>query len=83
MLCHAEGPDLLIPEDGLHLLVGLEVLLVLWVLELLLLDHGPHPLDDLGSAQHGALLLVQHGRQLLGDLERFGETASLGHDGGI
>ena len=79
VLSHAEGSHLVRPEDGLHLLVGDEELLVLGVLQLVLLDHGPHPLDNLGPAQLDALLLAQHGGQLLGEGERFGESASLGH----
>merc|ERR1712210_37515 len=40
-LGHAEGADLVVPEDRLHLGVGLEVLLVLGVLELVGLEVGP------------------------------------------
>ena len=46
-LGHAEGADLVIPEDRLHLGVGLEELLVLGVLEVLLLQVGPEPFDNL------------------------------------
>jgi hypothetical protein len=55
-LGHAEGAYPLLPKDRLHLLVGLEELLVLGVLELLLLDVGPELLDHLGPAQLLALL---------------------------
>jgi len=41
-LGHAEGADLVLSEDGLHLGVGLEVLLVLGVLELVLSEDGLH-----------------------------------------
>ena len=46
-LGHAEALDLLLPEDGLHGLVGGEPLLHLRVLQVLLLQIGPQLLDDL------------------------------------
>ena len=55
-LGHPEGTDLLLSEDGLHLGVGNEVLLVLGVLELVGLDVSPKSLDNLRSGQLLALL---------------------------
>ena len=46
-LAHAEGLDPLVPEDGLHGLVRGEELLVVGILEVLLLQVGPEPFDDL------------------------------------
>jgi hypothetical protein len=54
-LGHAKGLDPLAAEDWLHQLVRSEPLLVLGVLEILLLEVGPEPLDDLAPGQ----LLVQ------------------------
>ena len=81
-LGHAEGPDLVLAEDGFHLLVGLEELLVLGVLELVLLDVGPQPLHHLGSRQLLALLGSDEGAEVLGEVQRLRESASLGHGGG-
>ena len=79
VLDHAEGPHLLLSKDGDHFLVWLEELLVVRVLELLLLDVGPQPLDHLRPGQGGALLLAQKLGQVVADLERFGESGSLRH----
>ena len=79
VLGHAEGADLLLAKDRLHLLVGLEELLVLGVLELLLLDVGPELLHHLGSAELVALLDRQQIRELVAERERFRESASLRH----
>ena len=49
VLGHGERLDLLGAEDGSHRRVGREPLLVLWVLEILLLEIGPQPLDDLNN----------------------------------
>ena len=79
MLGHAEGSDLVGAEDGLHLLVRVEKLLVLGVLQLLLLDVGPQPLHHLGSAQLLALLGADQVGKLVAETEGLGESASLGH----
>merc|ERR550525_797481 len=65
VLGHAEGLDLLAPEDGLHQLVRGEVLLVLRVLKLLLLEVSPEPLDNLGPGQLLVLLGADNGGKLL------------------
>ena len=49
VLGHGERLDLLGAEDGSHRGVGREPLLVLGVLEVLLLEIGPQPLDDLDN----------------------------------
>ena len=79
MLGHAEGADLLAAEDGLHGLVGLEELLVLGVLQLVLLDVGPEPLDHLGPGELLALLAPDDVAERVGDGQRLGEAGSLGH----
>ena len=79
VLGHAKGPDPGLGEDGLHLLVGEEVLLVLGVLQLLLPDVGPEPLHHLGPAQLLALLGPHQVRQVVAQVQRLGESASLGH----
>ena len=48
-LGHTEGTNLVLSEDGNHLGVWSEVLLVLWVLEFVVLDVSPKALDNLGS----------------------------------
>lgn len=48
-LGHAEGPDLLRAEHGLHLLVWGEELLVFWVLQVVLLQVGPKTLNAFSS----------------------------------
>ena len=48
-LHHGETLDLLIPENGGHGLIGSEVLPVLGVLEILLLQVSPEPLDNLNE----------------------------------
>ena len=52
VLGHAEAFDLLIAKDRSHGLVGREPLLVLRVLEILLLQVGPEPLDTLRRESH-------------------------------
>ena len=47
ILGHAEALDLLVSKDGSHRGVGGEPLLVLGVLQLLLLEIGPEPLNTL------------------------------------
>ena len=49
VLGHGERLDLLGAEDGSHRGVWREPLLVLGVLEVLLLEIGPQPLDDLNN----------------------------------
>ncbi len=83
MLGHTEGSDLLVSKDGLHLLVGVEELLVLGVLQLLLLDVGPEPLHNLGSAQLLSLLGSDEVSELVAEAERLGESGSLGHCGEV
>ena len=78
-LCHSEGTDLLLSEDGLHLGVGNEVLLVLGVLELVGLDVGPEALDHLGSGELLVLLGADEVSQLLAETQRLGESGSLRH----
>ena len=78
-LGHTEGTNLVLSEDGDHLGVGGEVLLVLRVLELVGLDVGPEPLDDLGSAELLVLLGADKVSELLAESEGFGESGSLGH----
>ena len=52
VLGHGECLDLLGSEDGSHGGVGGEPLLVLGVLEVLLLEIGPKPLDHLFKSFH-------------------------------
>ena len=47
VLAHGEALDPLVAEDGLHLSVRGEELLVLGILEVGLLQVRPQPLDDL------------------------------------
>merc|ERR1719369_1071174 len=75
-LGHAERPDAVSAEDLGHLLVGVEVLLVLRVLEVVLLDVGPQLLDALGA---GSLLLADDVSQLSGELHGLGKSGSLRH----
>ena len=78
-LGHTEGTNLVLSEDGDHLGVGSEVLLVLGVLQLVGLDVGPEPLDHLGPGELLVLLGADQVSQLLGESEGFGESGSLGH----
>jgi len=75
-LGHTESPDAVSAEDLGHLLVGVEELLVLWVLEVVLLDVGPQLLDALGT---GGLLLADDVSELVGELHGLGESGSLRH----
>ncbi len=43
-------------------------------LELLLLDVGPKPIDDLGSAELFPLLAAHDGCQFTADVERLGQS---------
>ena len=76
-LGHAEGADLVLPEDGLHLGVGLEVLLVLGVLELVGLEVSPDPLDHLWSGQLLPLLGTDQVGQLSAQSQRLRQSGSL------
>ena len=76
-LGHAEGADLVVSEDRLHLGVGLEVLLVLGVLELVGLEVGPDPLHHLGSGKLLALLGTDEVGELGAQSQRFGQSGSL------
>ena len=78
-LGHAEGTDLVLSKDRLHLLVGLEELLVLGVLELLLLDVGPEPLDHLRPGQLLALLGPDEVAQVVRQGHGLCQTGSLRH----
>ena len=78
-LGHTEGTNLVLSEDGDHLGVGGEVLLVLGVLELLALDVGPESLDDLWPGQLLALLGSDEVGQLGAEVQRLGESGSLRH----
>ena len=76
-LGHAEGADLVLSEDGLHLGVGLEVLLVLGVLELVGLEVGPDPLHHLGSGQLLSLLGTDQVGELGAQSQRLRQSGSL------
>ena len=51
VLGHTEALDLLVSKDGSHGLIRSEPLLVLRVLEFLLLQVGPEPLDTLNERE--------------------------------
>ena len=76
-LGHSKGADLVLPEDRLHLGVGLEVLLVLGVLELVGLEVGPDPLHHLGSGKLLALLGTDEVGELGAQSQRLGQSGSL------
>ena len=78
-LGHTEGTNLVLSENGNHLGVGSEVLLVLGVLELVGLDVGPEPLDNLGPGELLVLLGADEVSQLLAEGQGFCESGSLGH----
>ena len=78
-LGHTEGTNLVLSEDGDHLGVGSEVLLVLGVLQLVGLDVGPEPLDHLGPGELLVLLGSDQIGQFLAEVERLGESGSLWH----
>ena len=80
VLGHPESLLPLLPKDGLHLFVWGEPLLVLWVLELVLLEVGPQMLHHLRSG-HLLLLHTEQILQVLGQLQRFGEAGSFWHVG--
>ena len=76
-LGHAEGADLVLPEDWLHLGVGLEVLLVLGVLELVGLEVSPDPLHNLGSGELLPLLGTDQVGELSAQGQRLRQSGSL------
>ena len=76
-LGHAEGADLVLPEDRLHLGVGLEVLLVLGVLELVGLEVSPDPLHNLGSGELLSLLGTDEVGELSAQGQRLRQSGSL------
>ena len=76
-LDHTKGTNLVLSENGDHLGVGSEVLLVLGVLELVGLDVGPEALDHLGSGELLVLLGADEVSQLLAETQRLGESGSL------
>ena len=76
-LGHSKGADLVLPEDRLHLGVGLEVLLVLGVLELVGLEVGPDPLHHLGSGQLLPLLGTDQVGELGAQSQRLRQSGSL------
>merc|ERR1719464_1866909 len=78
-LCHTEGTNLVLSEDGDHLGVGGEVLLVLRVLQLVGLDVGPESLDHLGPGELLVLLRADEVSELLAEGQRLGESGSFGH----
>merc|ERR1719264_1306355 len=78
-LGHAEGADLVVSKDRLHLGVGLEVLLVLGVLKLVGLEVGPDPLHHLGSGKLLALLGTDEVGELGAQSQRLGQSGSLRH----
>ena len=78
-LGHTEGTNLVLSEDGDHLGVGCEVLLVLGVLQLVGLDVGPEPLDNLGPGELLVLLGADEVSELLAEGQRLGESGSFGH----
>merc|ERR1712203_482703 len=55
-LGHTEGTNLVLSEDGDHLGVGSEVLLVLGVLQLVGLDVGPEPVTTSGLESFSSFL---------------------------
>ena len=78
-LGHTEGTNLVLSEDGDHLGVGCEVLLVLGVLQLVGLDVGPEPLDNLGPRELLVLLRANEVGQFLAEGQRLSESGSPGH----
>ena len=47
---HAKSPHLVLSEDLRHFFVWLEILLVLWILEAMLLDIGPELFNTLSAS---------------------------------
>ena len=68
-LAHAEGLHPLIAEDGLHGGVGGEELLIIGILEVVLLQVGPEPLDALRPRDLLPALGPDDGGELLGDIQ--------------
>ena len=73
---HAKSPHLVLAEDLGHLFVGLEILLVLWILELMLLDVGPELFDALAP---GGLLLADNVSEFRRQLVGLGESGTFWH----
>ena len=78
VLAHAECLDSLVTEDGLHLGIGGEELLVLRVLEVVLLQVSPEPLDDLGPGDLLPALGPDDGGELLGHVQLHVDPSLLG-----
>eukprot|EP00088_Acartia_fossae_P001042 TRINITY_DN10395_c0_g2_i2.p1 TRINITY_DN10395_c0_g2~~TRINITY_DN10395_c0_g2_i2.p1 ORF type:complete len:107 (+),score=3.18 TRINITY_DN10395_c0_g2_i2:440-760(+) len=77
VLGHAEGLDLLSSEHGRHRLVWGEILLVLRILQIVLLEVSPEPLDDLGPCQLLVLLGADDGGQFGGKVQGLSQTVQL------
>ena len=77
VLAHGESLHPLAPEDGLHFGVWGEELFVLRVLEVILLQVGPEPLDDLGSGDLLSLGRADDGGEVLGHVEFHVDTGLL------
>ena len=78
VLAHAECLDSLVTEDGLHFSVWGEELLVLRVLEVVLLQVGPEPLDDLGPGDLLPALGPDDGGELHGHVQLHVDASLLG-----
>ena len=78
VLAHAECLDSLVTEDWLHFSVWGEELLVLRVLEVVLLQVGPEPLDDLGPGDLLPALGPDDGGELLGHVQLHVDASLLG-----
>ena len=77
VLAHAEGLHPLVSENGLHGGVGGKVLLVLRVLEVVLLQVSPEPLDHLGPGDLLPALGPDDGGELFGDIQLHVNTGLL------
>ena len=77
VLAHAKGLDPLVAEDGLHSGVRGEELLVLRVLEVVLLQVSPEPLDHLGPGDLLPALGPDDGGELFGDIQLHVDTGLL------
>ena len=69
VFAHGESLDPLIAEDRLHFGVRGEELLVLRILEVILLQVGPEPLDDLRSGDLLSLGSADDGGEVLGHIQ--------------
>ena len=77
VLAHTEGLHPLIAEDGLHSGIGGEELLVLRVLEVVLLQVGPEPLDALRPRYLLPHLGPNDCGEVLGDIQLHVDTSLL------